>query len=203
MTPPQQALYQQTAPLSHMHGVPSVYPQYAAAQGALGYLSGPDRHPGMIPLDDPSASLDSNAPIEGLPDRSTSTPGSYYRASATPSAVEAARALGAPSGGSFYPQQSPPWYGMPDPYQQPGLSSGQLGYSDSPYVSYQGGMSQLQYFFSSIFKFSFSSTLILAYLITFPLSQQPFQIQAHRFRPHHLTKVRKVPTSSCFIFPMT
>jgi len=140
LTPPQQTLYQQAASLPHVHGVPSVYTPYAAAQGSVGYISGPERHPGLIPLDDPSTSLDSNAPIEGLSDRISSTPGSYYRTSAAPSAVEAARALGAPSGGSFYPQQSASWYGIPDPYQ-PGIASSQLGYSDSPlgaYMSYQG-----------------------------------------------------------------
>ncbi len=128
--------------MPHVHGVPSVYTPYATAQGSVGYISGPERHPGLVPLDDPSTSLDSNAPIEGLSDRiSSTTPGSYYRASAAPSAVEAARALGAPSGGSFYPQQTASWYGIPDPYQ-PGIASSQLGYSDSPlgaYMSYQGG----------------------------------------------------------------
>jgi hypothetical protein len=153
VAPSQQAIYQQNPPLPQMHGLPNVYPPFAAAQGSLGYLSGPERHPSLIPLDDPSVSLDSNAPTDALPDHSASTPGSYYRPASNASAVEAARALGAPPGGSFYPQQSPSWYGLPDPYQQQGLAAaGQLGYSDSPhgaYVSYQGG----EFLFAVAFSF--------------------------------------------------
>jgi len=93
-----------------------------------------------VSLDDPSISLDSSAPVDALPGHIASTTGSYYRPASNTSAVEAARALGAPAGGSFYPQQPPSWYGMPDPFQQQGLSA--AGYSDSPhgaYIPYQGG----------------------------------------------------------------
>jgi len=137
LPPHQQALYQQAHHLPLLHGLPNTYPSFATAQGSLGYLGAPERH--HVSLDDPSISLDSSAPVDALPGHIASTTGSYYRPASNTSAVEAARALGAPAGGSFYPQQPPSWYGMPDPFQQQGLSA--AGYSDSPhgaYIPYQG-----------------------------------------------------------------
>jgi len=135
-------MYQQGGISSRVHtgvGLPNLYPPFVAAQGAVGYLSGADRNPNLS-LDKPPVSREQSAPSEGSRrDLGVSTPGSYFPPPApTASAVEAAMAMGAPVGGSFYPQQASSWYEVPDPYQQQGFA-GQHGYSDSRgvYTSYR------------------------------------------------------------------